>query len=104
MEVFNDLFDMSKKNKEIIFDFFKSPVEIYGNGKVEGIRLKDKHGVLFDIKTSLIIKAIGYRATTIDNLKMDKTNNFILNNDGHIQKEYIHHWMGIKSLSRSNRN
>ena len=99
LEVFNDLFDIGKKNKEIIFDFFKSPVEIYGNGKVEGIRLKDKNGVLFDIETSLIIKSIGYRATTIDNLKMDKTNNFILNNDGHIEKNiYTTGWASSPSV------
>ena len=75
-----------KKKKEIIFDFFKSPVEIYGNGKVEGIKLKDKNGDFFDIQTNLIIKAIGYKATTIDNLKMDASNNFLFNNNGHINK------------------
>ena len=51
LEVFNDLFDICKKNKEIVFDFFKSPLEIYGNEKVEGIRLKDKNGELFETIT-----------------------------------------------------
>ncbi len=86
LEVFNDFYDMEKKQKEIIFDFFKSPIEIYGNGKVEGIKLKDKNGDFFDIQSNLIIKAIGYRATSIDNLKMDNSNNFLLNNNGHINK------------------
>ena len=79
--------------------FLSLPIEIYGNGKVEGIRLKDKNGVLFDIETNLIIKSIGYRATTIDNLKMDKTNNFILNNDGHIEKNiYTTGWASSPSV------
>ena len=41
---------------------------------------------LFDIKSNLIIKAIGYRVGSIDNFKMDKSNNFLLNNNGYINK------------------
>ena len=63
---------------------FLNLLEIYGNGKVEGIKLKDKNGDFFDIQSNLI-PAIGYRATSIDNLKMDKSNN-PLNNNGHINK------------------
>ena len=77
---------IKKKQKEIIFDFFKSPIEIIGNQKVEGIKFKDQNGDFHNIQTNLIIKAIGYKATSIGNLKMDESNNYLLNNEGHINK------------------
>ena len=84
LEVFDEFYDNDKKSKEIIFDFFKSPVEIIGNQKVEGINLKDQNGDIHNIQTNLIIKAIGYKATSIGNLKMDETNNYLFNIEGHI--------------------
>ena len=84
LEVFNEFYDNDKKSKEIIFDFFKSPIEIIGNQKVEGIKLKDQNGDTHNIQTNLIIKAIGYKATSIGNLKMDETNNYLFNTEGHI--------------------
>ena len=84
LEVFNEFYDNDKKSKEIIFDFFKSPIEIIGNQKVEGIKLKDQNGDTHNIQTNLIIKAIGYKATSIGNLKMDETNNYLFNIEGHI--------------------
>ncbi len=84
LEVFNEFYDNDKKSKEIIFDFFKSPIEIIGNQKVEGIKLKDQNGDTHYIQTNLIIKAIGYKATSIGNLKMDETNNYLFNIEGHI--------------------
>ena len=86
LEVFDDFYDKDKKTKEIIFDFFKHPIEIYGEQKAEGIKLKNQNGELLDIKSNLIIKAIGYKVKPFDNLQMDKSNNFLLNNDGHINK------------------
>ena len=84
LEVFDEFYDNDKKSKEIIFDFFKSPIEIIGNQKVEGIKLKDQNGDTHNIQTNLIIKAIGYKATSIGNLKMDETNNYLFNIEGHI--------------------
>ncbi|MBV68467.1 MAG: hypothetical protein CMJ08_01535 [Pelagibacterales bacterium] len=84
LEVFDEFYDNEKKSKEIVFDFFKSPIEIIGNQKVEGIKLKDQNGDTHNIQTNLIIKAIGYKATSIGNLKMDETNNYLFNIEGHI--------------------
>ena len=84
LEVFDEFYDNDKKSKEIVFDFFKSPIEIIGNQKVEGIKLKDQNGDIHIIQTNLIIKAIGYKATSIGNLKMDETNNYLFNIEGHI--------------------
>tara|TARA_A100001015_G_C14911235_1_gene680563 strand:- start:550 stop:1089 length:540 start_codon:yes stop_codon:yes gene_type:complete len=84
--VFDEFYDKGKKTKEIIFDFFKYPIEIYGEQKAEGIKLKNQNGELLDIKSNLIIKAIGYKVKPFDNLHMDKSNNFLSNNDGHINK------------------
>ncbi len=84
LEVFDEFYDNDKKSKEIVFDFFKSPIEIIGNQKVEGIKLKDQNGDTHNIQTNLIIKAIGYKATSIGNLKMDETNNYLFNIEGHI--------------------
>lgn len=86
LEVFDEFYDKDRKTKEIIFDFFKYPIEVYGEKKAEGIKLKNQNGELFDIKSNLIIKAIGYRVKPFDNLQMDKSNNFLLNNDGLINK------------------
>ena len=86
LEVFDEFYEKDNKTKEIIFDFFKHPIEIYGEQKVEGIKLKNQNGELLDIKSNLIIKAIGYKVKPFDNLQMDKSNNFLLNNDGHINK------------------
>ena len=47
--MFNEFYDNDKKSKEIIFDFFKSPIEIIGNQKVED-KLKDQNGILITYK------------------------------------------------------
>ncbi len=86
LEVFDEFYNKDKKTKEIIFDFFKHPIEIYGDQKAEGMKLKNQNGELLDIKSNLIIKAIGYKVKPIGNLQMDKSNNFLFSDNGHINK------------------
>ncbi len=99
LDIFNEFYDQDVKKKEIIFDFFKTPLEFVGNESLEGIRFSNKNKEEEFIKARLAIKAIGYRVSKIENLEMDKNNNFLLNKEGHIKKNiYATGWAADNSI------
>ncbi|PPR26768.1 MAG: NADPH-ferredoxin reductase FprA [Alphaproteobacteria bacterium MarineAlpha9_Bin4] len=99
LEIFNEFYDIKNKNKNIIFDFFKSPVEIIGDQFNKKIKIINSNKDTTIINTNLIIKAIGYRSSSINNLKMDESNNFLLSNNGYIEKNiYATGWAANNSV------
>ena len=99
LELFNEFYNQEEKPKKIIFDFFKTPLEFLGNDNLEGVKFKDFQDKELIIKAGLAIKAIGYKVSCIENLKMDKSNNFLFNIEGHITKNiYTTGWAANSSI------
>ena len=99
LELFDEFYNQSHKEKEIIFDFFKSPKEFIGENNLEGINFANSNHEEQIIKSGLVIKAIGYKVSKIDGIELDKTNNFYLTKEGHIAKNlYATGWAADNSI------
>jgi len=82
-----------KKRKRVHFEFYAAPVEILGDDKVEGVRFERTRvengravgtGAFEDIACGLVIAAIGYRASRIEDVPFDPERGLIPNDDGRI--------------------
>ena len=99
LELFDELYDVKQKKRNIIFDFFKTPFELIGDKFIEEIKVRKKNEEVTSIATSLVIKAIGYKVGSFNNLEMDQNNNFLLNNNGHIKNNiYATGWASNQSV------
>lgn len=73
-------------NKRMVLRFSTRPVEVLGTAAVEGLRVcstvaKDKTEV---IETSLVLRAIGYRGSSVDGVPFDLSRGIIPNVDGRV--------------------
>ena len=99
LELFDEFYDINNKKRNIIFDFFKSTKEINGDQYAKEITIINNCQQIDIIKTNLIIKAIGYKVSKIDSLKMDISNNYLLNKNGYIKKNiYATGWASNNSI------
>lgn len=107
--------DPNAQPKRVHFGFYVMPVEILGDGYVEGIRfertkLEDGRAVgtgeMMDIPCGLVVAAIGYRADPVPGLPYDEAKGVIPNDNGRIEKGlYAVGWIkrgpsGVISSSR----
>ncbi len=86
--------DPAGKAKRVHFEFFASPVEILGTGRVEGIRMERTRvgtdgkvsgtGETFDIPCQMVITCIGSRAFPIGELPFDDRRGILKNDDGRV--------------------
>jgi len=81
------------KAKSVHFTFYAKPVEILGDGQVEGIRLEktvirngraEGAGSFFEIECGLVIPAIGYVLQPLDGVETDAVRGTIRNDDGRV--------------------
>ncbi|MDA1100084.1 MAG: FAD-dependent oxidoreductase [Proteobacteria bacterium] len=79
--------------KRVHFEFYAAPREILGGDKVEGIRLERTQvvdgravgtGEYFEIETSLVLPAVGYRSSGMDGIPFDDDNGIVFNDDGRV--------------------
>jgi ferredoxin--NADP+ reductase len=78
-----------KGNKRIVFRFLTSPVEVVGDGKVEGLRVQDatqtgapsggEH-----IAASLVLWSIGFAGAQVAGLPFDPTTGTVPNDEGRV--------------------
>jgi ferredoxin--NADP+ reductase len=71
-------------NKRIVFRFLTSPVELVGNGRVEGLRVAGPGGETEVIETSFVLRSIGYRCSPIDGVPFDKAKGIVPNKNGRV--------------------
>jgi NADPH-dependent glutamate synthase beta subunit-like oxidoreductase len=86
--------DPAGKAKRVHFEFFASPVEILGTGRVEGIRMERTRvdgtgkctgtGETFDIPCQMVITCIGSRAFPIGDLPFDDRRGIVKNDGGRV--------------------
>ena len=86
--------DPAGKAKRVHFEFFASPVEILGTGRVEGIRMERTRvgtdgkvsgtGETFDIPCQMVITCIGSRAFPIGELPFDERRGVLKNDEGRV--------------------
>lgn len=86
--------DPAGKAKRVHFEFYASPVEILGTGRVEGIRMERTRvdesgkctgtGETFDIPCQMVITCIGSRAFPIGELPFDERRGILKNDDGRV--------------------
>ena len=78
---------------EIVFDFFASPAEIVGHGKVSGVRVERTAleegrlvgtGDFYSIPADLVISCIGYRTAPIEGVPFDDRMGRFDNDEGRI--------------------
>ena len=74
------------------FQFFATPIEIKGNGKVEEVIFqKTGSDETFSIKCGLIITAIGYEGLSLDSITYNKGK--VVNTDGRVEENlYVVGW------------
>ncbi len=87
--------DINAKRKRVHFAFYGRPVEVFGEGRVEGLRIerttvKDGRsvgtGVFWDLKCCAVIAAIGYRGERLDGVPFDEKQGVAVNQDGRIDE------------------
>ena len=81
-------------------EFYASPLEILGDGKVEGIRLERTEvidgravatGETFDVPCSTVITAIGYYSDPPEGVPLNR--NIVANEDGRVEDNlYVVGW------------
>ena len=109
IEVLLSFKDIKKQSrKKIIFKFLSTPHKIIGEEEVEAIifkknKLVNNEIVVTDetetIYTKLVIPAIGYKVSGMDDLELDKYNNFYKNKDGYIRDNiYTSGWASGASV------
>ena len=85
----------SDSEKRVHFGFWSIPKRILGSAHAEGIQmertaLKDGRvvgtGETFEIQTSLVIPAIGYRSVPMEGLPFDHDNDVVRNSDGRVME------------------
>lgn len=88
-----------QKNKTVEFKFHASPVEILGESKITGLKLKNnlpsntKESENFVINCGIIISAIGYEGEKISDIKAD-SNGMIIHKDNLVHKGlYVAGWI-----------
>jgi ferredoxin/flavodoxin---NADP+ reductase len=85
------------KPRRIVLRFFRSPVEVQGDGKVEKLiigrnELVERDGALRaqdtgereEMQCGLVLRSVGYRGVAIDGLPFDKRRGTILNDAGRV--------------------
>jgi ferredoxin--NADP+ reductase len=102
MEVLREFAAREPAGKPVVirFLFFRSPVAIHGDGKVEAIelvrnRLEERDGRLVAVATDeheklecgLVFRSVGYRGVGLPDLPFDERGGTILNEDGRIVGE-----------------
>jgi ferredoxin/flavodoxin---NADP+ reductase len=102
MEVLREFAAREPAGKPVVirFLFFRSPVAIHGDGKVEGIelvrnRLEERDGRLVAVPTDehetlecgLVFRSVGYRGVGLPDLPFDERGGTILNEGGRIVGE-----------------
>ncbi|NQV60646.1 MAG: FAD-dependent oxidoreductase [Alphaproteobacteria bacterium] len=79
--------------KRVHFEFYAAPREILGGDKVEGIRLERTKvvdgravgtGEFFEIETSLVLPAVGYRSSGMAGIPFDDDNGIVFSDDGRV--------------------
>jgi ferredoxin--NADP+ reductase len=98
------------KRKRVVLRFLTSPVEIVGDGKVEGVRvvrnelIRDEAGVLraraTDVEETLeagiVFRAIGYTGVALPGLPFDERRGVIPSDDGRVRdtpRTYVAGWI-----------
>jgi ferredoxin--NADP+ reductase len=74
-------------NKRIVFRFRTSPVEVVGDGNVEGLRVAHPGGDTELIGTRTILRSIGYRASRVDGLPFDAAAGVVPSENGRVLGE-----------------
>ncbi len=105
------------KQRRVHFEFFASPVEILGSGRVEGLRLErttvdssgrvSGTGEMFDVPCSLVITCIGSRANPFGDLPFDERRGIVRNEDGRVgERIYSVGWLkrGASGTIGTNKN
>lgn len=81
------------KPKRVHFQFYAMPVEVLGEGRVEGLRLERTQviegraqgtGETFEIACGAVVAAIGYRARAIEGAPFDDHRGVVSNTDGRV--------------------
>ncbi|MFQ5535093.1 MAG: FAD-dependent oxidoreductase [Sphingomonadales bacterium] len=76
------------------FEFLASPMEILGQGHVEGVRLERTRleqgravgtGKIFDVEVGAVLSAIGYRGVAISGAPFDERRGIVPNTSGHVE-------------------
>jgi ferredoxin--NADP+ reductase len=79
--------------KRVHFEFYAAPREILGGAKVEAVRLERTQvvdgramgtGEFFEIETSLVLPAVGYRSSGMDGIPFDDDNGIVFSDDGRV--------------------
>jgi len=74
-------------NKRIVLRFLTSPVELVGNGRVEGLRVAHPGGAIELIETPLVLRSIGYTGSPIDGVPFDTAKGIVPNENGRVLGE-----------------
>ena len=83
--------DPSELAKRVHFEFYAAPREILGGNKVEGVRLERTQvvdgravgtGEFFEIETSLVLPAVGYRSSGLEGLPFNDDWGVAISEDG----------------------
>ena len=104
-----------EKPKRLHIEFYASPIEVLGDGRVEALRCERTQvsdgraqgtGEFFEISCGLVIAAIGYRADRMDGAPYDETRGIIPNQEGKVEPGlYVVGWIkrGPSGVISSNR-
>ena len=100
--------DISDKKKSIVFKFLLSPSEIIGEEQVTSVKFRKnilENNILNstedfeEIEAGLVISAIGYDTNQINDLALNKYNNYYLNQRGYVGKNiYVTGWAANTSV------
>lgn len=74
-------------DKRIVFRFQLSPVEVIGDSRVEGLRVRGPDGHTVVIETSLVLRSIGYRSTPVPGVPFDSAIGRVPNYDGRVHED-----------------
>ncbi|MBT3330245.1 MAG: FAD-dependent oxidoreductase [Rhodospirillaceae bacterium] len=83
--------DPNELEKRVHFEFYAAPREILGDDKVEGLRLERTQvvdgravgtGEFFEIETSLVLPAVGYRSSGLEGLPFNDDWGVAVSEDG----------------------
>ena len=81
--------------RRVHFEFFAAPREILGDDKVTGLRLERTQvvegravgtGEFFEIETSLVLPAVGYRSSGMEGIPFDHDNGIVINDEGRVEE------------------
>jgi ferredoxin--NADP+ reductase len=85
---------VGERPRKLFLHFFESPVEIYGDGKVEGFRTERTEldgtgnvkgtGVFHDWPVQAVYRCVGYRSTELADLPWDASNHVVPHDAGRV--------------------